>query len=180
MQFDHVSVSMMLQLPQVQSVGPISMTARDVGERLAEAVDARARSDRLGYYPALEYFENTGKLDDELIETARNMSWNNSKLARETIEKRLKPIFSSVKFQSIQTVAFNMPTIRPNNRDAFVNLVRHYTPDVIRVDLLVSMIRRENDRRRDGAEGYARKMMFRWLSESFENIEITSSKQVES
>jgi len=37
------------------------------------------------------------------------------------------------------------------------------------------MMRRDSDENDDRAEPYARKMMFRWLENAFESIEVTNS-----
>ena len=69
-----------------------------------------------------------------------------------------------------------MPKVRPNKADAIEHLAKHYTPDTVKIELLLTMIRRESEAQDDRAEPYARKMMFRWLESAFESIEVTSSK----
>jgi hypothetical protein len=104
------------------------------------------------------------------------VAWLVSKLARETIEPKLRPIFSSVHFQSIQTVAFSMPKVRPGQTDAKEQLAKHYTPDKVKIELVLTMMRRDSEAQDNRAEPYARKMMYRWLESVFESIEVTSSK----
>ena len=55
-------------------------------------------------------------------------------------------------------------------------LSRHYTPDTVKIELLLTMIRRESEAHDGRAEPYARKMMFRWLESEFESVEVTGSK----
>jgi hypothetical protein len=56
----------------------------------------------------------------------------------------------------------------------------HCTPDTVKVELMVSLLRKDSDQRGEAAEGYARKMMYRWLKAGFEDIEVTSSFVVNS
>ena len=99
-----------------------------------------------------------------------------SKLARETIQSKLRPIFSSVQIQSVQTLAFSLPKIRPNKADAVERLAEHYTPDTVKLELVLTMMRRDSEVVDGRAEPYARKMIFRWLESEFEFVNIASSK----
>ncbi|NOQ88559.1 MAG: hypothetical protein GQ550_06505 [Gammaproteobacteria bacterium] len=69
-----------------------------------------------------------------------------------------------------------MPKVRPNKKDALEQLAKHYTPDSVKVELVLTMMRRDSEAEDDRAEPYARKMMFRWLESEFETIEVKSSK----
>ena len=136
------------------------------------------QENKTGYYPAIDFFKSLDGVDPDLITSAEQVAWLVSKLARETIQKKLRPIFSSVSFQSIQTLAFSMPKVRPNQKDAIEQLARHYTPDSVKIELVLNMMRRDSDDNDDRAEPYARKMMFRWLESEFESIEVTNSKAI--
>jgi hypothetical protein len=69
-----------------------------------------------------------------------------------------------------------MPRVRPNQKDAIEQLAQHYTPDSVKIELVLTMIRRDRDADDGRAEPYARKMMFRWLESEFESIKVTNSK----
>jgi len=43
------------------------------------------------------------------------------------------------------------------------------------MELLVSLLRKDDDLRGEAVEGYARKMIYRWLKSDFENVELTAS-----
>ena len=94
------------------------------------------------------------------------------------MQSRLRPVFSSVKFISVQTEVFTLPAVRPNTPSALEQLAKHCVPDTVRLVLQVSILRKDNDARGDAAEAYARKMIFRWLKGAFEHIEITASAPV--
>ena len=73
-----------------------------------------------------------------------------------------------------------MPRVRPNQKDAIEQLAEHYTPDSVKIELVLTMMRRDSDADDDRAEPYARKLMFRWLEREFESIEVTNSKILKS
>ena len=149
-----------------------------IGEELASVIDQYSREHKLGYYPAIEFFRQVPEIDQGLIEKAEQIAWTVSKVAREEVQSRLRPIFSSVKFQSVQTEAFTLPPVRPNSPTSLEQLVNHCTPDTVRLELLVSMLRKDNDQRGEAAETYARKMIYRWLRGIFENVDVTASASV--
>ena len=75
-------------------------------------------------------------------------------------------------------MAFSLPRVRPNQADAIERLAQHYTPDSVKIELVLTMIRRDSEGEDGRAEPYARKMMFRWLEAEFESIEVTNSKSL--
>ena len=81
-----------------------------------------------------------------------------------------------MQFQTIQTLAFSLPKVRPNQIDAVEQLAKHYTPDSVKIELILTMMRRDSEAEDNRAEPYARKMIFRWLEAEFESLEVTSSK----
>ena len=175
MQVDRISLVLRLTVPEEMLQRHLHASPVIVGEGLARVIDKYCREHRLGYYPAIEFFRQVPEINQGLIENAEQIAWVVSKVAREEVQSRLRPIFSSVKFQSVQTEAFTLPPVRPNNPSALEQLVSHYTPDTVRLELLVSMLRKNNDQRGDAAETYARKMIYRWLRGIFENVDVTAS-----
>ena len=150
-----------------------------IGEALAAAAIRFAKENNTGYFPAIEFFKQQEQVDKDLIESVEQVSWLAAKLARQTIQSRLRPIFSSVQFQSIQCTAFAMPHVRPGVHKGLADcaqaLAEHYTPDTLKIELLLTMMRRDSERHDDRAEPYARKMMFRWLESSFKQVKVTNS-----
>ena len=176
MRFDKILVSINVQLRSVDLQQYLPCSADIIGKTLAQIAQEYEQDNKTGYFPAIDFFKTQDNVDPDLITSAEQVSWLVSKLARETIQKKLRPIFSSVQFQSIQTLAFSLPKVRPNKKDAIEQLAKHYTPDTVKIELLLSMMRRESDVEDGRAESYARKMMFRWLESAFESIEVTNSK----
>lgn len=176
MRFDKVLVILNVQLKPESLQQYLPCSANIIGQTLASIADEYEKENKTGYYPAMDFFKTLDDVDPDLIASAEQVSWLVSKLARETIQSKLRPIFSSVQFQSIQTLAFSLPKVRPNNVDAVDQLSKHYTPDSVKIELIVTMMRRDSETEDDRAEPYARKMMFRWLEAEFETIEVASSK----
>jgi hypothetical protein len=175
MQVDHVSLGIRLVLSDEMLRAKLAASPADIGLELARAIDKYCSEQQLGYYPAIEFFRQAAGFDQQLIDHIEQVSWQVSKLAREEVQSRLRPIFSTVKFQSVQTEAFALPPVRPSQDNALDRLVQHCTVDTVKLELQVSMLRKDNDQRGDAAEGYARKMMYRWLGSVFEEVQITAS-----
>ena len=176
MRFDKVLVSVEVKLKAEALKQYLPCSADVIGQTLAAIADEYEKENKTGYYPAIEFFKTLDNVDPDLIASAEQVAWLVSKLARETIQSKLRPIFSSVHFQSIQTMAFSLPKIRPNQADAIERLAEHYTPDAVKIELVLTMMRRDSEAEDGRAEPYARKMMFRWLEAEFEKIEVTNSK----
>lgn len=180
MHVDHISLTLRLTLAPAMMQSHLPSSPVEVGKALATMIDQYSRENQLGYYPAIEYFRQVAEADQGLIDSAEQIAWLVSKLAREEIQSRLRPIFSTVRFQSIQTEAFSLSSVRPNQPSAFEQLVKHCTPDTVKVELLVSLLRKDADQRGSAAEGYARKMIYRWLKAGFEDVEVTTSLAINS
>jgi hypothetical protein len=176
MRFDKVLVAIDVQVKAKDLQQYLPCSANIIGQTLAEIAGEYEKVNKTGYYPAIDFFRTLDSVDPDLITSAEQVAWLVSKLARETIQSKLRPIFSSVHFQSIQTLAFSMPKVRPSQADAIEQLAKHYTPDRVKVEIVLTMMRRDSEVEDNRAEPYARKMMFRWLESEFEMIEVTSSK----
>ena len=176
MRFDKVLIIIDVRLKAETLQQYLPCSANIIGKTLADIADEYQKNNKAGYYPAIDFFKTLDTVDPDLITSAEQVSWLVSKLARETVQAKLRPIFSSVTFQSIQTLAFSLPKVRPNKTDAVDQLAKHYTPDTVKMELVLTMMRRDSEADDDRAEPYARKMMFRWLESAFELVTITSSR----
>lgn len=144
-----------------------------IGEELARQVAAYVQHERLGYYPALDYFRNIDEVDKDLLQAAESISWLVCGLVRDELRTRLRAVFSNLKFESVQTVAYTMPTVRPGNSNALHDLAQHFTPDQVRVNLVASSIRRQ-DNNPEIAIKLAKHQICRWLKDQFDTLEITN------
>lgn len=171
-----VAVSVMVQIPEQVFERHVPSSPRVVGQALAEAVMACERAQGLGYYPALDFFQEQGGVEPELLNAAENIAWLGTSLVREEVAIRLRSVFSSVTFQSVYCPAFTMPTVRPGQPDAVNRLARHFTPDRVKLDLRLTSFRKQANE--EGFDRLAEHMLYRWLKDSFEEIRVTSVRSL--
>ncbi len=167
-----LNVLLRLQLRPETLDARLAASPRVVGQRLAEQVSAYSRAHQLGYYPALDYFrhlEDSG-VERSLIDAAESIAWVTSQLTRQETVHRLRPVFSSIEVKSVQNEAFTMPTVRPRQRDALEALARHYTPDTVKLGLKVALLQKRAQT--EGLEAFTRRMAHKWLSDSFQTLEV--------
>lgn len=143
-----------------------------VGEYLADEVMRYVQAKNLGYFPALEYFDLQGGIDKDLLETAEHISWFDCKIAKEELLRKLRPAFTDIEFDSVQTVAFTMPTVRPGQLNARHALRNHYTPDTVKIAFTAQV--RSDSETGESVTGWARKSVQHWLKDCFSTIEVTS------
>lgn len=141
-----------------------------VGEELARQIALYAQQNSLGYYPALDYFIEHGGIEQDLLNAVESMTWLVTGLVREEIKTRLRPVFSNIQFESIQTLAYTMPTVRPGQNNTLLRLTEHFTPDQVKVAIIATSIRHRDTP--ETAVRMAERMIWRWLHEHFEKIEI--------
>lgn len=148
-----------------------------VGEELARQVDNYVREHKLGYYPALEYFDNLDHgIDADLIDTVRGIAWFVGNLAQNEVEHRLRVAFSEVAMRDLRLLAFTMPQVRPSQPNALHDLAKHFTPDTIKAVMELSSIEKRDDL--EGMDKLAEHKVVRWLEPHFESVEITTSHLV--
>ena len=148
-----------------------------VGAELARQVADYVREHRMGYYPALDFFHERKGVDRDLLDAADNLAWLTTRLVREEVRKRLRPLFASMQFNAVQSLAYTMPTVRPGQPNALTHLTGHYTPNAVRLDLTASIMTR-HDTGQD-MTGHSRHQVYRWLKEHFQSVEVTSCRQLD-
>lgn len=146
-----------------------------VGETLAEQVRRYVQQEQLGYYPALDYFrELPESLDPQLLDAAEHIAWFTCNMARDEVRRKLNPVFSNLAFESIQSLAFTLPPVRPNQPNAPTDLARHYTPDTAKMALVASSFQKTE--MPEALSKWASHLAYRWLKESFASIQVTSAR----
>lgn len=171
-----VALTLVVGIPPAVFERHLPSSPQLVGRLLAEAVGRYEQEHELGYYPALDFFQEQGQVDSELLNAAESIAWLGSSLVREEVRVRLRGVFANVKIQSIQCQAFVMPTVRPQGPAALERLAEHFTPDRIKLELQVTLFRKEDAA--EGMEQMARNMAHHWLKDSFDFLEITSATLV--
>lgn len=147
-----------------------------VSAELARAVHDYVRREQLGYYPALDFLQEQGCIDRELLEAADNIAWFVSGVAREEIQRRLRPVFASLSFDSVQSTAFALPTVRPGHANALHDLERHYRLDTVKLAMNASSFQTHDDP--EATRKWARHLLWRWLKDVFAHLDVTSARLV--
>jgi len=171
-------------IPDYAFAQTFSSSLSSLGEQLAQQVHACVQREGLGYYPPLEFFQkqnlqeqsNNGGVEPYLLDAVQEVAQWACEMGRREILSLLRPVFSSVVVDNVQSIAFTMPTVRYGQTDALAQLARHYTPNSIKFDLTLSMLQKHVVE--DGLEKAASHMVLRWLGEPFQHIEVTSSRML--
>ncbi len=174
LQLSKLAMALRLQVPLEALQRHVAASPVVIGEEIANYVYAYARDMHLNYYPALDYFSNETSIDPQLIEALGNISWVVTGMVRNEIRTRMRPVFSAIQYESIQTLVFTMPSIRPGHADSLPRLVQHFTADVVKVNLNATLIQHFQDAR--FAEKMAESMANRWLKPHFVDVSVGGVK----
>jgi len=172
----NLAINFKVRLTETSMQGHLAASPYIVGEELARQVSQYIAEHRLGYYPAIDFFQDNGGIEQELLDAVGSISWLVTNLVRDEVRMRLRAAFSSIRFESLQTQAFSMPGIRPGQNNAFQSLAEHYTPDQVKVNMLASLVRKKDNPQE--AEQMAKHLVCRWLKNSFESLQITNIKAI--
>ena len=145
-----------------------------LGEQLAQQAIAYVKRESLGYYPALEYFQEHGGIDAYLLDAAGQMSLLTVTMTKQEVSRVLQPLFSSVSIGTVQSLAYTMPTVRPSQPHAEQLLAAHYLPDKVKFEATVSLLQKKLPQ--PGIENAAKQIALRWLDEVFAEVEVTSAR----
>jgi len=170
--FTRVAVSLQVSVPETALERHLAASPRIVAENIAEQIMAYEREHSLGYYPAIDFFQQHGGIEPELIDALENISWVLTGLVRNEIRLRLRPVFSQLKIESLKTLAFTMPTARPGQQNDRVKLIDHFSATSVKVNLIATLLQKIVDTR--AAAKMTESMCYRWLKDHFSNIEVTS------
>lgn len=169
-------MTLIVQVPREVMERHLPASDEVVGAELARAVHAYVQQERLGYYPALDFLQEQGAIDPELMDAAENIAWFVSGVAREEIQRRLRPVFSRLSFDSVQSTAFALPTVRPGNPNALHDLERHYSLDTVKLAINASSFQTRDDP--EATRKWARHLLWRWLKDAFVSLDVTSARLV--
>lgn len=165
-------MSLLVDVPESALERHLAASPHIVAENLAEQVMAYEREHSLGYYPAVDFFQQQGGIEPELIDALENISWVLTSMVRNEIRLRLRPVFSQLKIESLKTLAFTMPTVRPGQQNDHINLVEHFSATSVKVNLIATLLQKIADPQ--AAAKMANSMCYRWLKDHFSSIEVTS------
>lgn len=191
MPLDIVKTALTLRLEVPLSVlqARFGEAVRGLGAQLAQQAAAIAKQDRLGYFPALQFFAERSDVDQALVSAIIEAGGFARQHATHELRTRLRHAFSSIRVQRAQCLAFTLPSVRPHQAQAADRLARHYTPNALRIELLVTTLHKGGDipegdvqdahaRRRPGRpraaamDEFASRRAQWWLREAFETVEV--------
>jgi hypothetical protein len=170
--FAKVALTVDITLPAQSLEQHIAATPAVVASQLAHQVYEYEKQHGLGYYPAIDYFENNEGIEQELISALKSIAWVAYGMVRSEFQARLRPVFSALQFESIQAQAFTLPSVRPGNANVLNELTNHYNLSDFKVSLIATIIQRKEDT--EAVEKMAESMIYRWLKEHFKTIQVTS------
>ncbi len=177
MKVTNVAISLIITVKPEDLDSHSSAAAEVVGKELARQIANYEKDKKLGYFPAMEFFQETRTtVDADLLDAADSLAWLATRLVREEVRKRLRPIFSSLRFDTMQNLMYTMPKARPGKPGSTEKLIQHLTPNKVRLELTARIVNRdevEKDLKR-----YTSHLVFRWLNEHFESIEVTNCRQL--
>jgi len=173
---NNLVVSLTVEIPHeaLESQSPASAIV--IAEQLADQVIAYENEHHLGYYPALDYYMQDKLLDGDLIDALQAISWLACSMAQEGIKTRLRPVFSSIKFESVRSPVTSLPSARPSSPNVQQQLIEHYTADKVKLTFIASMIRKSEAE--DTTEAYANHVIGKWLKDHFSSFKISSIKKI--
>ena len=154
----------------------LNTAERSLGRTLAERVDAIVRSEKLGYYPALDFFEDHPDMDPELIGMVKALAAQIRKRVKREVQTQLWPVFSSVQIERATTLAFTLPRIKPAQPDALASLALHYFPNAVRLELVLTTL--DKHHRLDEAEKFSSSKVVRNLLDAFESVSVTATRRL--
>lgn len=149
----------------------------NLGSDLAKAVAAVTREHHLGYFPALDYFTDQPGVDANLLATAVDLAKTLRAAVRRDVQRFLVPFFSQVVVKRITSPAFSLPRVTPQQVDAMEALARHYFPDTVRLDLVVSSVERGSQL--ENLEKAATRRALWNLRDHFLLVEVTDARVLE-
>ena len=152
-----------------------------LGAALAEQAHQCACELGLGYYPPLDFVRQQDCVDTYLLDAVDQVAEFALNHSKQEIYSLLQPVFSNVAIESLQLVCHTMPSVRPGQNHALTLLAAHYTPDVVKCELDVAMLQKHGPAsavERLDLVTASKKMLLRWLAESFADVNISSSRML--
>lgn len=170
----HTSVTVRLQIALEVIQQQLGDLAAAAGPEVARQIHAYVARERLGYYPALEFFQQSSAIESGLVAAVEQVGLFVCDHAGTTARSRLWPIFSQVRVMNLQLLAATLPSVRPHQADALAALTQHYTPNAVKVNLNLSSI--EKRAPSEDAAKIASNKVIQWLRDAFESVTITDAR----
>jgi hypothetical protein len=149
---------------------------KQIGRVLAARIDAIVRSEKHGYYPALDFFEGHAGVPPDLLAMAKTLAAQIRKRVKRDVLTHLWPVFSSVHIERATSLAFTLPRVTPFQPDALARLAQHYFPNAVRLELVLTTLDKQH--RLDEAEKFSSQKVVRNLRDAFASVTVTATRRL--
>ena len=150
---------------------------KSLAARLAERVDTWVREQKLGYYPAIDFLADQGVIPETDLEALRELSATVRKRVKREVQTHLWPVFSSVHIERARSQAFLLPRVTPGKLQAREELARHYFPNVVRLELVLTSLDKHS--RLEEVAAFTEQKVMRNLKEEFESIVVSAVRRTD-
>lgn len=141
-----------------------------IGDNLAGQVDAWVMEHRLGYYPAIDYFQgNDEAVDQPLLELMEQVARYSGDYAVRECRKRLSHSFSSAEITQIKSTAYSMPRMRPHREGGPSALAMHYAPNRLRAEMVIGCVQKHD---RGELLPFVKELLIQQLTPVLDQIEV--------
>ncbi|MGM0592921.1 MAG: hypothetical protein ACQETD_00155 [Pseudomonadota bacterium] len=172
-----VAANLTVTVPETVVEANVGYLPWVLGENLAGQVDPWVMEQGLGYYPALDFFRDQPEAaDPALLQLIDEIATFCAAYARRELRRRLSRAFSSVQVEQVQCIAYTMPRVRPSRSGSPAALAAHYTPNRLKIELLLSSIQKGAF---EGIETLTLNKLMRFGREPFEAFQINGSRLVQ-
>jgi len=174
LQFTTISLSMTVVVPEDALEQHIAASPTIITEEIVMAVKNYEQEHKLGYFPAIDFYINNGGVDSDLLDAMQSISWVVTTMVRNEIRIKMRPVFSKIKFDTIQSLSHTLPTVRISDENLTQKLMEHFNTMTVKVNLTATMIQKFSDTA--AAEKLAKNLTYQWLKDSFSIVTVNSSK----
>jgi hypothetical protein len=171
-----VALTLQVTLAPERLEALLSTVEKNLGRTLAERIDTIVSAEKLGYYPALDYFEDHSDMNPELIGTVKSLAAQIRKRVKREVQTHLWPVFSSVQIERATTLAFTLPRVTLAQEDALARLALHYFPNAVRLELVLSTLDKQH--RLEEVEVFSADKVVRNLRDVFESVNVTAKRRL--
>lgn len=148
-----------------------------LGKGLSVQIDDYVRRERLSYYPALDYFrDRPDAVDPALLALVDEVAAFCIRYATREFRRRLARAFSNVQVQQSQSTAYTLPRVLRRANDAERALARHFAPNQVKLELILSSVEREIF---EGFEKLAARKVTGWAKAPFASFELFPARRLD-
>jgi hypothetical protein len=171
-----IAASLTVSVPEELVEREVGYLPWVLGENLAGQVDTYVMEEHLGYYPALDYFRDTPlAVDPSLLLLIDEVAIYCASFARRELRRRLSRLFSNLQIEQVQCTAYTLPRMRPSRSNGPMELAEHYSPNTLKMALLLSSIQRGHF---EGEERMALEKISRFAREPFSRFQLNGAQRL--